>query len=612
VLLGWLLGITALTIVCYLPALDAGFIWDDNDWLTENPLVTEPGGLARIWSGAERLQYYPVLFTAFRAEFLLWGLNPLGYHLVNVLLHALNAFLLGWLLCRLRVPAAWWVALLFAVHPVHVESVAWVTELKNVLSGFFFLAALHWFVSFDERQKRSEFLLALLCFVAATLTKTATVTLPAVLLLVLVWKKRSLSRTDLFRLVPFFLVGGTLAAITVHLEKGMVALVQQEFVFSWTERVGIAARALFFYPWKLFFPQPLIFNYPRWNVAASAWSAVAAMTAVLLLAVLLAQLWKRGLRGTVCAVLFYMVTIFPALGFFDVYAFRYSFVADHFQYLASIGLLILAVQAGLRLVDAAGARDAVWPRVAGSCVVLLLAGLSFTQARAYHDLPTLWGDTVSKNPDSWIGHHSLALHYKDNGSTEEALRHAGEAIRCKPDSAESHTARGLIHAVREEPDLALADLNRAVELNPSYPQARLERAHVLLAVQRADAAVADLDLFLSTNPDYAPALHDRGRARVMLGRYEAALSDLDRAVLLGAGAAARIDRGSVHAQLRRFDLAREDAEEAIRLDGEDPRAHLLLGIVEQMERGDRLAACSAWRRACDLGDCRYFEQRCPP
>ena len=611
-LLGWLFAITALTVVCYLPALDAGFIWDDNDWLTENPQVTEPGGLVEIWSGAERLQYYPVLFTAFRIEFLLWGLNPTGYHVVNVVLHALNAFLLGWLLYRLRIRGAWWVALLFAVHPVHVESVAWITELKNVLSGFFYLAALHWFVRSDEQEDRAGFLLSLLCFATATLTKTATVTLPAVLLLILVWKKRSLTRTDFYRLAPFFLVGGALAAVTVQLEKGLVAVVQQDFAFSWLERLGIAARALFFYPWKLLVPWPLIFNYPRWNVSAFAWSSSAAITAALLLAAALVLLWKRGRRGTVCAVLFYVVTIFPALGFFDVYAFRYSFVADHFQYLASIGLLILLVQAGLQLADRAAGRDAVWPRIAGGCVVLLLAGLSFAQSRAYRDLPTLWRDTVAKNPNSWIGHHSLALHFKDRGSMEEALRHADEAIRCKPGSAESHTARALIHAAREEPDRALVDLNRAVELDPSYPQARLERARVLLAVKRAADALADLELFLSTNPDYAPALHDRGRARVLLGRYEAALSDLDRAILLGAGPAARIDRGSVHAQLRRFDLARADAEAAIRLDGEDARAHLLLGVVEQMERGDRSAACAAWRRACELGDCRYFEQRCAP
>jgi tetratricopeptide (TPR) repeat protein len=241
---------------------------------------------------------------------------------------------------------------------------------------------------------------------------------------------------------------------------------------------------------------------------------------------------------------------------------------------------------------------------------MFLGLLTFAQSRAYQDQPTLWRDTVRKNPDSWIGHHSLALHYEAVGQLDLALRHADEAIRCKAGSAESFTARAKIHAARGDLEPALRDLDRAIELDPTYPQARLHRADMLLAAKRPAEAAAELDLFLTTNPDYAPALQARGRARVLLGQYEAAVADLDRAIELGAGAAARVDRGSVQAQLGRFDQAREDALEAIRLDDSDPRAYLLQGMVEQLQRGDRDAACAAWARACELGDCRYHEQRC--
>jgi len=609
VLLGWLLVISAVTVACYVPALSAGFVWDDNDWLTENPLVREPGGLGRIWAGAERLQYYPVLFTAFRVEYSLWGLNPIGYHLVNIALHALNAFLLGWLLARLRVRGAFWVGLLFAVHPVHVESVAWVTELKNVLSGFFYLATLHAFVAFDDRGKRRDYLLALVCFALAMLSKTATATLPVVLLLLLLWKKRRLTRRDVATVAPFLLVATTLATIAIRLEAGLVQAVRHDFAFTLWQRAEIAARALLFYPWKLVLPYPLIFNYPRWNLdAAGAMRLVPVAVAIGIVAAL-ALLWKRGFRGTACAIAFYVVTISPALGLFDVYAFRYSFVADHFQYLASIGPLILLVQLGDRLGVRFGG-DGIHARGIAIAVVLVLASLTFSQARAYRDLPTLWSDTLSKNPDSWIAHHNLALHRKDQGDLESALEHADEAIRCKPTSAESFTARGLIHAASDDTVHALSDLDRAVELDPTYPQARLDRAAVLLAAGRPAEAIDDLDLFLSTNPRYAPALHSRGRARAMLGRYSAALDDLDRSIRLGAVAAALVDRGSIHAQLKRFEQAMADAEAALVLDATSARAYLLRGMVHQLGYGDRDRACDDWQRACGLGDCRYFDQRC--
>ena len=135
-------GIVLLTLVSYGPVFRAGYVWDDDAWLTENPAVHDPAGLHTIWTSVPRMQYYPMLFTSWWVEYRLYGLNPLGYHLVNVLLHAGNAFLIGLILLALEIPGAFWVAALFAVHPMHVESVAWVTERKNVLSGLCYLGAL--------------------------------------------------------------------------------------------------------------------------------------------------------------------------------------------------------------------------------------------------------------------------------------------------------------------------------------------------------------------------------------------------------------------------------------------------------------------------------------
>ena len=261
------------TFVAYLPALSSGYVWDDNDWLTENPAVTGDDGWASIWSGEARLQYYPVLFSAFRVQHSLWGLHPAGYHAVNILLHAVNALLLGLLLTRLELRGAWWIAFAFALHPMHVESVAWVTELKNVLSGVFVIGSLLVFTRAIRapRLDRARYLLALALFVAAMLSKTAVAAAVLVLPLLCFRMRGRLKSGDLKMTVPFAAVGVALGWVAIRLEQGLAAVVGTDFDFSWIERMLIGSRALFFYPYKLIAPHPLIFNYPRWDL--SSWDA---------------------------------------------------------------------------------------------------------------------------------------------------------------------------------------------------------------------------------------------------------------------------------------------------------------------------------------------------
>jgi hypothetical protein len=261
------LAILALTFAAYTPVFQAGYVWDDDSWLTTNPAISEPHGLHAIWTTAPRMQYYPLLFTSFWLEHRLWGFEPLGYHLDNVLLHACNAILLGLILSVLRVPGAFWVAALFAVHPVHVESVAWVTERKNVLSGFFCLGSALAYLEFTRERRRAVYAVALALFACALLAKTATATLPVALAIVAAWRRWPPRARDLAPLIPFVLLALVLASITVVLESGMVDVVSSDFRFAWWQRLLIAARALQFYPWKLVFPYPLIFNYPRFDVA---------------------------------------------------------------------------------------------------------------------------------------------------------------------------------------------------------------------------------------------------------------------------------------------------------------------------------------------------------
>ncbi len=359
-------ALPVLVLVAYLPAFSGGFVWDDDYHVTNNSTLLSLDGLRRIWLEPGAVpQYYPLVHTSFWVEHHLWGNDPRGYHAVNVLLHCAATLFLWRVLVRLRVPGAWLGAALFAVHPVEVESVAWIAERKNLLAAVFGLASLLAYLRFSplesdaESSKSAEaapperrspqgsaawryYAVSLAFFVAALLSKTVIAVLPAVLLVITWWKRGKLTRRNLALVAPFFAVALPLALQTVWLEKHHVGATGEAWALSLLERVLIAGRALWFYVGKLVWPANLTFFYSRWTIDASVWwqylfplAAAATMIALWLL---------RGRlgRGPPAAALIFAGVLLPALGFFDVYPMRYSFVADHFQYHASMALLALA------------------------------------------------------------------------------------------------------------------------------------------------------------------------------------------------------------------------------------------------------------------------------
>jgi tetratricopeptide (TPR) repeat protein len=646
-----LAGLLLLTFIAYLPALQGDFVWDDDYYVSDNPLLHDLDGLRRIWTTTETPQYYPLVFTSFWIERHLWGLNSTGYHVTNVLLHALNAFLIGIALSRLGLRGAWWVAVVFALHPVHVESVAWITERKNVLSALFYLLALLAYMRFDQRRARRFYGIALVLFICALLSKTVTSTLPVVILLVLWYRHRKLTARDLINVVPFFAAALAMGLLTVTVEEGMVDAVRAEFAFTPLQRLLISSTALLFYAWKLIVPYPLIFNYPRWELDVSGWLSLWPLLVNLLLVAALAVAWRRGRRGVLCAAAFYVVTLFPALGLFNVYPFRYSFVADHFQYLASIGILVLLISAVDGMIGRAVRAPGVSARAAktigwtfGLAVTALLGWLTWHQAAAYRNVEALWLDTIAKNPTSWIAHNNLATLQLERGELDHALVSFEQAIASNPSSAESHTGRATVYARMERHDLALRDLDRAVELDPSYPQAYIRRGEILLELQRYERAVADLTRVLEANPEFLDAYRSRGLAYLGQERFDLAIADFTEALRRGANYGALVDRGAAHARAGNHELALADFDRALALSpdsveiqhnrgvslaqlGRHDEALEVFDRVLQADPGaratwlyrgnlfwavfsDRDRACSDWRQACRLGECRYFEAHC--
>lgn len=516
-----------LTIIAYLPALDAGYIWDDDAYVTGNRTLVEPGGLGRIWlePGATP-QYYPVVFTSFWIEQRLSGADPFGYHLVNVLLHLLNALLLWRLLVRLRIPGAFLAAALFAVHPVGVESVAWIAERKNVLSGMFYLATLLVWERIDgfgvrsaSARHRGLLALALLLFVLAVLSKSVTASLPAVVLLLIYWKRGRVRMDDVMPMLPFLLVAGMMAWRTAWVEEQIVGIGRFDLDLDVVDRLLIAGRAVWFYLGKLLLPVGLAFVYPRWPIDPSSPVQVA-MPALLVVLALALFFSRRSLgRGPLVVLLFFVGTLVPALGFVDFFPMLYAYVADHFQYLASIGpLTLIAAFVGQGLARLRGTALLLGRGVL-ALVLMLLMVLTWQRCQVMQSSESLFRDTLEKNPTAAMAYVNLASAASRRGETSAALDLLLRAETIDPAWNHASVRAKVQHNIGErlidlqQYEQAIERFENARRILPVFWDPAIGIGKALLLMGRKEQAIEQLEEVLRAVPDHHMARHWLEQAR---------------------------------------------------------------------------------------------------
>ncbi len=575
------LVIVLLTAAAYLPALRGGFLWDDDIYLTGNRLLTEPGGLGRIWFSLESpSQYFPLVYTTFLVERSLWGLNPLGYHLVNLLLHLANALLLWIILRRLSLPGAWLAAALFALHPVQVESVAWITERKNVLSGFFSLLTVLAWLTFARGGARSRrwYPAALLLFMAALLAKTTAAVLPVTLLLVCWLAGERIGRWRLLQAAPFVALGAAMAALSLWWEVNHQGTTGAEFAFGPAERILIAGRSLWFHLSKVVWPAGLTFSYPRWDLRPARlldwlWPAAALAAALLL--------WrtKRCLgKGPTAAAIHYFAGLLPVLGFVPLYSFRYSFAADHYQYLALIGPAVLAAAALQRL----SWRAPTARRLLAGGLVLLLALLTFRQAGLYRNAETLWRDTLARNPASWMARANLGKLLAEEGRLGEALAEYTRALDIRPRTVQALYGKGYVLLHLGRPAEALPFLEETVGILPRW-DAHETLGLALARLGRFEEAENHLREALRLEPGSPGVATNLGSLMLDRGRAADAVGWLERAVELAPGdARARAALGEAYARLGRYAAAEAQLAEALRIDPANQAARNSLDVIHHL------------------------------
>ncbi len=523
-------GLLLLTLAAYYPLRWGIFLWDDAAWLTNNPLIHHWRGFEIFWLSTKAMgevQYYPMTLSVLSIEYHLWGLQTLPYHLVNVLFQAANAILLWFILQRLELRSAWLVAALFAIHPVQVETVGWIAEIKNLLSGLFYFLALLSFLKFIDvgpkivtgrdsanspkpYQNHQLYIVSTILFLLGLLSKTAVCTLPVAILVILWWKDRWRDREIILRLVPWFLIAFIIGLVTVHVEHTSVGTHGADWRFTIGQRILIAGHAFWFYIIKLFWPHPLLMIYPRWHLGNSV-GYIWAIAAVALFAFLWFMRDRIG-RGPMAAMLFYLITIGPVLGFITFYTQLYSFVADHYQYLACIGPMVLAGELIYWAAEKAGRRKHIISFWVSAALLVILGGVTFNQSRLYDWDYSLWHYVYQHNRHSFIvkGQYgatllerqeyglamkqlvaanamhphaiavvfNLASGYMITGHYHHALHYYGWYLLHDPGSVDAWTdAANCLVALRAyEP--AARDLAVALKLKPNFAVGWMELAHV--------------------------------------------------------------------------------------------------------------------------------------
>ena len=577
--------IIAAGLFIYSPAIRGYWLWDDSMYISENPLLNDPARLWKAWfQPGSFVEYYPITQTLQWVQWQLWGNDTLGYHLTNVCLHLLSAILIWRLLSKFGLKLAWLGGLIFAVHPMMVESVAWISELKNTLS---LLAMCAW-MDYEERGRRSDYLRALAFFLVAMLCKIGMAPFPVIILLYAWWKRGRIGGRDLLTGAPFFVISVVLCLITKlsgiwYMQNQMKnqAVVEIDGFF---DRLALAGQTLSFYFTKCFWPAGPLPIYPQWTVDPSS---PIQFLPWLILAGAVYWLWRRRQswgRHVLLGLGFFILFLAPFLGFLPISYMSFTWVMDHFLYVPIIGLIGIVV-AGIEDVDAQLATS-VHPFSTGILTVIvgLLAFESHWYAAAFTGDETLWNYTVERNPGAWLAHDNLGDLLLKFGEPEKAREQFVTAIGLKPELGQPYInlAAALVQLGRVPEGVEA--LQEALKKDPYSPEGHNNLGVMWARMGRMPEAFGEFEWALRRHPNYVDARNNLGNALFQVGRIPEAIEQFRYALRINPSfVAARDDLGLALEQSGRIKEAEDEFRQSLRIDPDDDKARDNLTRLQQLE-----------------------------
>jgi protein O-mannosyl-transferase len=589
--------IVLISFFIYLPVFHNGLLtWDDDAYIKNNPLIYS-FNLKEIFSQNVMGNYHPFTILTFAIEYHFFGLSATGYHAVNLLLHLLNVILVCYvvfLLCD-KALVALVAALLFGIHPMHVESVAWVAELKDLLYTFFFLASYIFYLKYLKDLRKRNYAIALLLFLVSLLSKAMAASLPVVLILTDYFKGRKINMRTILEKVPFFLLAIAFGIVAVLVQKSVGAT--NVNIFPFPQRILFACYGFISYLYKLLLPlnQSAYYPYPvksGGNIPIQYYAYVLVCIGLIASVFYSLRFTKKILFG----IGFFAVTVFLVLQLFPVGS---AIMADRYSYVPSIGIFYLAGE-GCNLLWSKKSKLAVYILLI-SAIVVLFSVRTFDRCSVWKNDLTLWNDVISQYQTASLAYNNRGYYFFNEERNKEAIDDFNKSIELDPDNALAHNLRGMVFMTESRNKEAISDFNKSIELDPDNAPTYVNRGWVFMNEERNTEAISDFNKAIELDPNYAVAYNNRGIYFINQERNDEAISDFNKAIELAPGyAEAYFDRGNVSMLEKRYEEAISFFTKAIASRNHYAQAYYYRALAE-FYTGKKDVACKDLKQAASLG-----------
>jgi tetratricopeptide (TPR) repeat protein len=603
------------TFAVYWQVLDNDFVnYDDDYYVTDNIRVHKGvtfDSLTWAFTSSHAANWHPLTWISHMIDCQLYGLNPRGHHLTSLLFHVANTLLL--LLILVRMTGTLWqssfVAALFALHPLHVESVAWVAERKDVLSTFFMMLTIWTYILYVKKGEVKRYLLVVLFFVLGLMSKPMLVTLPFILLMLDFWPlgrlcllhdtrnvvtgQQTNERTDIFRLVlekvPFFALAVVSSVVTFIVQErgGAMGLLKS---YSLQTRIINAFVAYIEYIMSMIWPAKLAVLYPHPGNSLPLWKGVVAGLALVLITILVIRK-ARKIPYIAVGWLWYVVTLIPVIGIVQVGP---QAMANRYTYITLIGLFVIIAWGANDLLSRWLYRK-IWLGTLAAIILPVLIILTWKQVQYWENSITLYKHTLKHTSNNYVIHNNQGIALREQGSTEEAIKHYLQALRSNPDYAQAHYNLGNAYAGSGKHKKAIEAYKKAIRINPDYAQAHYNLGVAYAGSGKHKKAIEIFLQVLRIDPDHVQAHSNLGAAYAGSGKYKEAIEAFLQALRVDPDyALVHNNLGIAYGVLGKYKEATEAFKQAIRINPDDTDAHLSLGFA-YLSLNDRGSALEQYK-----------------